>query len=699
MLSTKPFTGAPASHSPGGAGAGARAQGAPEARAMSGQPRPDQGMRPGTYQIMLTYNNLTIQGGGASDPQPPVGETVTLVGYRSDDTVEVRTQKIDATGRTIFEELDISGHTTYFAMARLPRGGGLDRLMAVPVQPDTQVGAKVILSGDKRDATAPPIDELTTAQSIPTSAGKVRVTLEGIPAEATIKLVDAATKTVLGEAPATSGTPDPRRMTTDGAPFQPSADLPPGTVAIRVHGGPMGTDVALPDVPIRVIPADQDQAEGVSSKTGPDGTVQMQVPSDKPQRAVLTVNGKDLVSDPFEVARSGGKLDVGVSWEAKGRPQAVFDVAYRPELVVYAEARFTIPGPTAREELFRSRPAQLLPSTGTHLPVTIYPRVLINFSKRAAVEDEMLGVRGTYMVENVSWAPYSAGPDGMVIPLPKGFRGGKIAEEHQSIASIAPGEGIRLVRPLPPGRTKFIVGYTLVSAGGELDWKLDIKQDMFQSGMEIRLHGDMTVMPQGRTRGRYFVEASFAPGQLPPGTAVIRVHDGTRGRPDVALRVLSAERPDAQGIFAKTGPDGSAQVQVPAGKQVVVLSVDGKDLESNPFDVTSTGGLVEIDLRAQWFVLDDISIRAGQGMEMKLTNMPAPPEWRVWVPRLVGLLVIGMMVAGVVYALTRKRSATAPGGDKRRQALLDELVELERAGGDPARREQVVAELERLWRE
>jgi len=45
MLSTKPFTGAPASHA---AGAGAAAQGAPEARAMSGQPRPDRAMEPGS---------------------------------------------------------------------------------------------------------------------------------------------------------------------------------------------------------------------------------------------------------------------------------------------------------------------------------------------------------------------------------------------------------------------------------------------------------------------------------------------------------------------------------------------------------------------------------------------------------------------------------------------------------------------------
>jgi hypothetical protein len=605
MLSTKPFTGAPASH---GLGARAAEQGAPEARAMSGQPRPDRMMEPGAYQVRLTYNNLTVENGAAADPQPPTGEMVTLVGYRSDNTVDVRTGAIDASGRTTFTALDVSGHTTYFALGRLPRAGAHDRLMAIPVGPDTQVGAKLILSGDKRDSTAPPIDDAMSPQSMPTPAGKVRVTLEGIPTIAPISLVDAATKSVLATATPAVGAPDPRNVK-GAAPFQPAADLPPGTLAIAVHGGPGRVDTGLPDVPIRIIPADQDNAEGISSKTGPDGTVQMQVPSDKPQKAVLNVNGKDLVSQPFDLARSGGRLDVAVSWESQGRPEAVFDVPYRPELVLYAETRATLPG-TSREDVFRSRPVQLVPSTGVHLPVSLLPRVVINFSKRADVEDELLFVRGTYTIQNLSWMPYSAGPDGMVVPLPKGFKGGTVAKEHQNIASIAPNEGVRVVRPLEPGRTEFLVGYSLKAEGGELDWALDIKQDLYPAGMEIRLHGDMVVKPRG-----------------------------------------SAGR-------TATAPNGT-----------------------------------------QWFVLDDINIRAGQAMTMKILGMPAEPAWRIWTPRLIGFLVVGLLVGGIALSLARKPARAVLGGDRRRAALLDELVELERTGKDPARREQVLAELERRWRE
>lgn len=96
-------------------------------------------------------------------------------------------------------------------------------------------------------------------------------------------------------------------------------------------------------------------------------------------------------------------------------------------------------------------------------------------------------------------------------------------------------------------------------------------------------------------------------------------------------------------------------------------------------------------------MIDDISIRAGSSMAMSITGMPSQPAWRLWLPRIVGVLVLGLMIAGVLFALLRKQAPSV--GGKRRSVLLDELVELERTGKDPARREQVLAELERTWRD
>lgn len=478
------------------------AGGPPEPRSMSGQPRPDETVPPGNYLVRLTYNSLSVQSGAAHDPAPPVGEIVTLVGYRQDNSVDVRSLPIDAKGYANFEQLDVSGDTVYFALARLPRAGATDRLMAQPVQPATQAGAKLILSGDKRTATTPPVDDTVVKESLATPAGKVRITLDAVPAAAcTVRLFDAATHKVIAEAQAPAGKQD-----------------------------------------------------------------------------------------------------------AASRPEVVFDVAYQPNLVLYAETRTTMIG-AKRDELYRSRPFQLVESAGVHMAIDVYPRVLIQFKMTGGVEDEMLAVQGTYTIQNGSWIPFKAGPDGLIIALPKGFKSPQVAQQSQSIASPAPGEGIRVLRPLSPGITQFLIGYTLVSEGGKLDWRLDLPFGTFQSGLQIRLHEGMQITPHG-----------------------------------------------------------------------------------------ASGRIATANDNAKWFVLDNITIQERQSMQMEIIGMPAAPEWRSWLPKLIGVLVVVLIAGGVVIALifVPPRRATP---DQRRAALFDELVELEQTGADPARRDQIYAELERILAE
>jgi hypothetical protein len=101
-----------------------------------------------------------------------------------------------------------------------------------------------------------------------------------------------------------------------------------------------------------------------------------------------------------------------------------------------------------------------------------------------------------------------------------------------------------------------------------------------------------------------------------------------------------------------------------------------------------------------FFVIEPISILPKHSMELSISGLPSPPAWRWWVSHVVGVLVIGVMLAGIGFALLRKQPERAAGQDAsgaRRQKLLDELVELERTGGSPKRREQLLAELEQLW--
>ena len=95
-----------------------------------------------------------------------------------------------------------------------------------------------------------------------------------------------------------------------------------------------------------------------------------------------------------------------------------------------------------------------------------------------------------------------------------------------------------------------------------------------------------------------------------------------------------------------------------------------------------------------------ITIPDGHSMVLKVHGLPQPPAWKIWLPRLVGILVILVIGGGIAFAVTRAgggRAKSDPAREARRARLMDELVELERSGKDARRRESLLAELEKLW--
>jgi hypothetical protein len=594
MISTKPWQAGAGGGAPFAGGPG----GMPNPRQMSGEPRPEQGDPPGMITVRVTYDDLQ---------DTPEGVPVALVGYAADDSVSHQLVKTDKAGRAQFANLDRSGGTSYFALTLLPRQGAIDRLVSQAAVLDSQVGVRMILSGEKRDSRAPPIDDLGRADpQVATPTGKVRVALEGIAdLSAKITLVDAATRKAIGEAKAEASPPDPTRVQ-GGAQFEPDAKLPAGTLDVQVAGGPGQVEEPLKDIEIRVIPATaKDATGGLASITTADGTVRMALQVSEPQKAVFTINGRQLASQPFDLAKSGGKLTIRARWEESGRPQALFEAGPAPGQVVYAECWF-------ENQRYRSMPFQLIEGTGSKISIYVYPRIMFRFQLQASVDDQFLATRGRLEITNYSWAPYRAGPDGLLIPMPHGFKGGGVAESDQSEVSVAAGEGFRIMRPIPPlGRT-FHAGFSLPVEGGEVAWALDLPLGAYQSQLVIEQTAGMTV-------------------QTPPNV---------RGE-------------------TRTVPQGT------------------------------------------FFVIDPISILPKQAMVMTIAGLPSAPAWRTWVPRIVGSLVVGMMLAGLIFALwSRPRQhATPPGAarDARKQRLLDELVDLERTGGSAKRREQLLGELEQLW--
>jgi hypothetical protein len=593
LISTKPLQG-------GGAGApfAGGAGGMPNPRSVSGEARGDQADPPGMITVHVTYNDFK---------DSPAGVPVTLVGYAADDTISYQVQNTDSDGRAKFTDLDRSGGTSYFAMALLPRNGAIDRLMSNPVLLGSQVGERMVLSSEKRDATAPPIDDITRLdRPIATPAGKVRVVLDGIATRSDrVALVDAATRKVVSEARPDSA-PDPTRVQAEPQ-FSPDPNLPAGTLDVQILGGPGQTEEPLRDLPVLVMPASSnDASHGLTSATGADGSVRMAVQAGEPQKVVLAINGRQLVSPPIDLTKSGGKLVIRAHWPDSGQLQALLDAGPQGQ-VVYAECE-------DRGKHYRSMPFQLVDAAGAKVLILVYPRVLFEFELEGLPEDEKFLVRGKFEVTNYSWAPYRGGPDGLLVPMPHGFTGAALADSDQTEVATVPGEGYKIIRPLPPYGRSFQAGFYLPVDAGRAEWTLDLPLGAFQS-------------------------------------------------------------------------------------QIVLLKMPGMTLEL-PKGVQAETRQVS---RGEVYVLGPITIHPAQSMTMTIDGLPSQPRWRVWVQGIIGVLVVGVLLAGLAFALAaRRRPAQAVNAeaDARRQRLLDELVELERAGAgaaNPRRRDQVLAELEQLW--
>ena len=598
LLTTKPWQAGGAGGAPFAGGAGM-----PNPRQLSGEARGEQSDPAGSLTVRMSYDDFK---------DSPADVPVALIGYSADDTTSYQLVKTDQSGRAVFQDLDRSGGTAYFAMALLPRNGALDRLTSTPVVLESQTGVRMVLSSEKRDSQAPVIDDFAKGDpQVATPAGKVRVVLEGAGELSTrVTLIDAATRKPIAESGVQASPPDPTRVQ-GGAQFEADAKLPAGTLDIMVVGGAGKAEDPLKDIEIRIVPASsKDGSGGLASVTGADGTVRMALQVSEPQKAVFTINGRQLVSQPFELGKSGGKLMIRARWEEAGRPEAMFDVPVVPGQVVYAET-------VAKNQHYRSMPLQLLQATGSKVTIYVYPRVLFRFQLDAEVEDELLAVRGRYEITNYSWSPYRAGPDGMVVPLPRGFKGAIVADTDQSQVSVSPGEGYRLIRPIPPGGRTFHGAFSLPVDSGKLTWAFDLPNGTFESELVIRQTPGMVV-------------------HTPPG-------------------VQGESRTVPQGTF---------------------------------------------------YVIAPISIKDAHRMEMSIDGLPSRPAWRAWVQGIVGVLVVAVMLGGVALALFGRRggsdaasaeASSEAAREARRQRMLDELVELERSGANPGRRDQLLDELERLW--
>jgi hypothetical protein len=102
---------------------------------------------------------------------------------------------------------------------------------------------------------------------------------------------------------------------------------------------------------------------------------------------------------------------------------------------------------------------------------------------------------------------------------------------------------------------------------------------------------------------------------------------------------------------------------------------------------------------SKWLQIAGITIEPQHSMSMVVSGLPVPPQWKIWTPRIVGLIVLVLLIAAAMLALRTRHtpSGVRAAASAKIQSLMDELVELERKGQGGRRKDQILGELEKLW--
>jgi hypothetical protein len=479
MLSSVPFK-------DGGGGPMMGGGGMPEPRSMAGQPRPEQADPGGKITVRLSYNDLTKTDGIADRP-------VVFVKYTADDQVQAKVVRTDAAGRVDIDA-DNSGNAAYYALALLPRGDASDRLMSLPITPYPEVGVRVMLSGEKIDSGKPPVEDLEKfVRTAKLPAGQVIVAIGGDPPpDGEVELVDAVGGKVVAKAPLSRGRAVPGSV--DATIADPTPTATAGAVELNVVVAAGQQKLGLPRAPVTVR-----TPEGAASPflgtalTGQDGKAVVNgAPAGVPLEAVVTIQGQAFSSRPFTLeAGKGGALEVTAKFELLSLVEAAFEgVPESPEGAYYTQLR-------VGGEVFRSPPFMMAPDRGIVVPLFVIDRISVGFALDATFEDDFLAVRGSFLIQNASWAPWAGPSEGLRVPTPKGATGLVVADEDKPWVS-ADGDAFRLLRPVPPFGGDFRAGFSIPVEDGRVGWDLGLPMGTQGSSLAIlRTKGMQVVAPKG----------------------------------------------------------------------------------------------------------------------------------------------------------------------------------------------------------
>ncbi|MCG8423099.1 MAG: hypothetical protein MJE77_34790 [Proteobacteria bacterium] len=496
MISTRPWQG-------GGASAAAGAAPMLDPRRMSGIPRGEPNDAGRTLTVSAVQGIVTDK---------IAGHPVHLVGYAADGSIFKISQKTGEDGRARFDNL-VAGRVAYYAMSSFARTSGgqpvTDRVRSRWIIMPPQVGVRLMLAGLAAESRAGPVEDLDGAKE-GVAPGDVVVQINGYSnrsMSATLyEIVDGNGKeSIRRVASAPVGPPTPREVKGSIGDAVQRADQTAGTLTVAVNRQ-AGQPEPVPGASVEIV-----RVSGGAGQPAPSGRaargVQAQAQSAGPMRsftdgqgqarfadlapgaqyrAVVTVYGQRIESASFTVPQAGGLLlGATVQWRTASTGEARFR-GIAADKVYFAEVVF-------EKKPYRSAPFMTVPERGAAVGLLIYPRTLFSFHMTAEPDDEYMRFRAQMVVSNYSYAPWDPGDEGLVIPLPRGFVNGAVAEEDAEKVKVEPDRGLIWRGTVPPGRVGFLAGFFLRAKGGSFDFDMDLPMGVAQSNIIMRKNPGMEI--------------------------------------------------------------------------------------------------------------------------------------------------------------------------------------------------------------
>jgi hypothetical protein len=133
---------------------------------------------------------------------------------------------------------------------------------------------------------------------------------------------------------------------------------------------------------------------------------------------------------------------------------------------------------------YLSKPFMMKPGVGAGRTMLVYEQVVVTTHMASEIDDNRMRTQVQFMVQNFQGVPFDPGPDGLIMPLPKGAVGTAVADENQARVKV---DGANLVwhGVIPPGEADVIARFALPIDDGVLHFELPTPLGLFQSTLVV----------------------------------------------------------------------------------------------------------------------------------------------------------------------------------------------------------------------